>query len=196
MNEFEPLLKKEEEKLNLNSIDSEKFEEPALKQDKENNLKIEYNDPIDATDFETPILKKDMVIENEKKPIIESPIDATDFEEPALKIEQDNDSNQIDSSAENIGKFEEPVLKEENVTMEDSVQESKNVTLEELKNNQKENILTETKKIDNKSLLATYILGAITLFFVIITARSFYCGFKYYDVAHHPVPTPNVQTNQ
>ena len=122
------------------------------------------------SDFEEPALKQE---EKEEPVKIDAPIDSSDFEEPALKIEP-----------------------EHNESIEIEKEEPKSVTLDDLNNEVPKKVLTKTKGELNKTLLTTYVFGAITLFFLIVTTKSFYCGFKYYDTSHHQELTPKVEVNQ
>ena len=197
MNDFEPLLKKEEEKLNLNSTDTENFSEPSLNEEKtieEPAKNIEA--PIDITSFEEPAIKKEepnFVPET----TTEVPIDITSFEEPAIKKEEPNFAPEETTEVPiDVTNFEEPAIKKEENVENNEKEETQNVTLEELNHDVSEKSSPKTKKISNKALLTTYIFGAITLFFVLITTRSFYFGFKYYEEAHPNLSPHSVQTNQ
>ena len=190
MNEFGPLLKEDKEELNVSSTNPEDFERPALKEEVKEEHKIEepvkIESPIDMSDFEEPALKKEEPVK------LEPSIDAADFEEPALKKEQEH----IETSTPEE-ETPEPALKEEDkMEIVKTSTEPQSVTLDELNNNGPKKVLTKTKSGLSKEVLTTYIFGAITLFFVIITAKSYYCGFKYYDTAHPETITQKVQTNQ
>ena len=151
--------------------------------------------PIDMSDFEEPALKQETKEEQVK---IESPIDVSDFEEPALKIEPEhNESVELEENPPVIDKNENQELENKSVDFTKTEKdEPKSVTLDELNSNGPKKVLTKTKGGLNKALLTTYIFGAITLFFLIITGKSYYCGFKYYDTPHHQELTPKVEVNQ
>ena len=158
MNEFEPLLKQEEEKLNLNSENQENFEKPTLKQE---TIKVEQSE-------------------------IESPVDPSCFEKPTLKNEINN--NELSTTND-----------ENKEKIETSNIETKSVTLDELNNKSLEKTKEKSskeEKTDIRTLVTTYIMGAITLFLITITTISFYYGFKYYDIAHRDLLPEKVQSNQ